>query len=47
LDRDPNVLPSKYIQQEPDVSIDLYTSGDYDIPVDYLIAEVISAAATS
>lgn len=47
LDRDPNVSPSKYIQQEPGVSADLYTSGDYDIPIDYLIAEVISAAATS
>jgi len=47
LDRDPAVSPDKYIQQEPGVSTALYTSGDYDIPVDYLIAEVISAVATS
>lgn len=47
LDRDPNVSPDKYIQQESNVSTELYTSGDYDIPVDYLIAEVISAAATT
>ena len=47
LDRDPAVSPDKYIQQEPGVPTALYTSGDYDIPVDYLIAEVISAVATS
>jgi hypothetical protein len=47
LDRDPNVSSDKYVQQESNVPTELYTSGDYDIPVDYLIAEVISAAATT
>lgn len=47
LDRDPAVSPSKYISQESGVPTALYTSGDYDIPIDYLIAEVVSAAATA
>ena len=47
LNRNPADPIDKYISPDSSVSEVLYTAGNYDLPLDYIIAEVISAAATS